>query len=78
MSINDLLDRKGIRNGLGVARLEKIKADKEKVLAKWPDAYSDKASGQHLICLNENKSARILGYGNTESEAWADAARRPT
>lgn len=56
--------------------------DREKVLAKWPDAYSisPTLSNRFYIYPCEPTKGELrfrpLGSGNTNTEAWADAARR--
>lgn len=54
----------------------KCKTSKEKVLAKWPDAW---CTDEHPFCvyLYQARGGPITGgIGGTEPEAWADAARR--
>lgn len=50
--------------------------DREKVLAKWPDAW---CTPEHpfIVYLFQSTGGPVTGgLGGTESEAWADAARR--
>lgn len=53
--------------------------DKEKVLAKWPGAFTFRFTTdnylQNLIWRVLSKDGAILGSGPTESEAWANAAK---
>jgi hypothetical protein len=55
--------------------------DKEIVLAKWPDAVA----WENFYRFNDawriwecaiNGGGELLGHGDTEELAWADAARR--
>ena len=48
--------------------------DKEKVLAKWPDAYCGAADFGYRIMRADNSWLSFTR--DTETEAWADAARR--
>lgn len=51
-------------------------SNREKVLAKWPDAWCT-AEHPFIVYLYQAKGGAITGgIGGTESEAWADAARR--
>lgn len=60
--------------------------NKAAVLAKWPDAYTfDNGRWGVVVYARRVYQGEIvngcapnltLGHGNTEPEAWADAARR--
>jgi hypothetical protein len=64
-------------------------SDKEKVLLRHPHAVSDlidplcetdrpapQAGGCFVILINPDLGAQELGFGNTEEEAWRNAAER--
>lgn len=51
---------------------DKVVSDKEKVLAKWPNASIMEYDGEYFAINN----GCYLGDGYSEPEAWADAARR--
>lgn len=53
----------------------KCKTDKEKVLAKWPDAHAALAWYGWVVYGNKD-FVRCLGDGDYENAAWADAARK--
>lgn len=54
---------------------EQFITDREKVLAKWPDAVAVYFAGWDRWLIETNPQD-IKGNGLTEPEAWADAARR--
>jgi len=54
---------------------DKVVSDKEKVLAKWPDAYCYKSFCEFRIYKGP-KAVVSRGYGLSAKSAWADAARR--
>lgn len=49
--------------------------DKEKVLAKWPDAECMFRPFWNWFEI-EARGSGVLGIGKYETAAWADAARR--
>lgn len=56
---------------------DKVVSDKEKVLAKWPSAYSLRINPTTVgIFYLDGTGDAMLGEGSTEPEAWADTARR--
>lgn len=55
---------------------DKVVSDKEKVLAKWPDADTGVNTRNHWTIYPTQSSYDPIGHGNSEPEAWADAARR--
>jgi hypothetical protein len=63
-----------------VSEAQKL-TDKDRVLAKWPDAYSISptlASRVYIYPCEPTKGElrfHPLGSGGTNTEAWADAAR---
>jgi hypothetical protein len=51
--------------------------DKEKVLAAWPDVVVMIGwDSLYRVWSHGGDSHGIIGTGNTEAEAWADAASR--
>jgi hypothetical protein len=65
--------------------LETTMTDEDKVRAKWPDVmvfgppiYIKPGSVRRFpdYGIFTVKGSRDLGYGDTESDAWADAARK--
>lgn len=50
--------------------------DREKVLAKWPDAICSPALAGGKFGIFSEETERWLGGGETSNAAWADAARR--
>jgi len=53
---------------------DKVVSDKEKVLAKWPDAFCGAADFGYRVM--RAGSVWMSFTRDTEPEAWADAARR--
>jgi len=51
--------------------------DKEKVLAKWPHAFSEhRPAWNDWLIRSGTLHTPVIGRGdNTESEAWANAAK---
>ncbi|CAB4199214.1 hypothetical protein UFOVP1326_28 [uncultured Caudovirales phage] len=49
--------------------------DKEKVLAKFPEAIADGNYYEQWGVWEREGIWRVLGFGPTESEAWANAAK---
>lgn len=52
--------------------------DREKVLAKWPDAYAiwSKGDMKYWVFHKQHSGGSPIGIGWPIDEAWADAARR--
>lgn len=57
-------------------RVREGMSDKEKVLAKWPDACHVTNSCTNRHCITTNTILMLSMWCMNEPEAWADAARR--